>query len=210
MPAWLDDSELDVYEMRVYIRIARRGECYEGAGAMAQSIGISRDKCIKARKSLVEKGYILKTIINNKNDCVFTINDNLIITEKPSKNRRKPTGSLKLLVAENYHPSSSQLPPLVAEIDPKDTPLKDTPLRKAKNLKYQMPDDWVPDDFDGCCDFAEKLGMSIKAFDVEITNMRDYFLERPNDKRAGWDRTFKKWLQTAVNGFDNKKTSKGN
>jgi hypothetical protein len=79
-----------------------------------------------------------------------------------------------------------------------------TNINDGISKKYPMPKDWVPDDFEGCCDFAEKLGMSIKDFDIEICKMRNYFLERPKIERAGWDRSFKKWLTTSINGFDNK------
>jgi DnaD/phage-associated family protein len=56
----LDDSDLDVYQVRVWLRILRRGICYESQRSMADSMNISLGKVNQAIQWLLENGWVVR------------------------------------------------------------------------------------------------------------------------------------------------------
>ncbi len=56
----LDDSNLDVYQARVWLRVLRRGICYESQRSMADSMGISLGKVNQAIQWLLENGWVVR------------------------------------------------------------------------------------------------------------------------------------------------------
>lgn len=65
IPSFLDDYGLDPYEMRVYIRLARRagmgGQCWESVTNMAQACKISSQK-VKNCLALLTAAHLVKQI----------------------------------------------------------------------------------------------------------------------------------------------------
>lgn len=58
---------------------------------------------------------------------------------------------------------------------------------------HSMKDDWLPSP--SVRDYARKLGFSDWEFDAAVTECRDFWLDRPKEKRPGWDRTLQKRLR---------------
>lgn len=56
----IDDANLDVYETRILIRVARRGICFEAQRSMAESMKMSLGKLNATIKILAESGWIIK------------------------------------------------------------------------------------------------------------------------------------------------------
>lgn len=54
----LDDSGLDVYEIRFLMRVWRRGKCWEKLQSIAQSTGISVGKASTVRRDLLAAGWL--------------------------------------------------------------------------------------------------------------------------------------------------------
>lgn len=58
----LDDSSLDVYQSRVWLRVLRRKVCFESQRNMAEGIGISLGKVNQALQWLLENGWIVRDV----------------------------------------------------------------------------------------------------------------------------------------------------
>lgn len=76
------------------------------------------------------------------------------------------------------------------ELKAKQTP----PPPKAKTVSpHSMPEDWEPSP--SVRDYARKLGFQDWEFDAAVVECRDFWLDRPKEKRPGWDRTLQKRLR---------------
>jgi DnaD/phage-associated family protein len=58
----LDDSDLDVYQSRVWLRVLRRGVCFESQRSMADGMNISLGKVNQALQWLLENGWIVRDV----------------------------------------------------------------------------------------------------------------------------------------------------
>jgi predicted transcriptional regulator len=58
----LDDSDLDVYQSRIWLRVLRRKVCFESQRSMAKGMKISLGKVNEALQWLLENGWVVRDV----------------------------------------------------------------------------------------------------------------------------------------------------
>jgi uncharacterized phage protein (TIGR02220 family) len=90
IPNIIDDSKLDVYELRLLFHYYRVGECWEGVRTTAEKCRMSIGKVSAVRKTLEEKGFI-KIAPSGVDGVMITVVDKSVEnTEKYCSPREQP------------------------------------------------------------------------------------------------------------------------
>jgi hypothetical protein len=81
----LDESDLDTYEIRYLLRVWRRGQCWETIRKTeATTKGLSTASISRARRQLVEKGWLTMTEANGKIAYEVAVPNVVLVTESNS------------------------------------------------------------------------------------------------------------------------------
>ncbi len=180
------------------------GECWPSQTYLADKLGRSRQVINPAIKELEKAKYILTTETSSVNNYKIIALLGVKYTLQGCQENLTGVSSIPdrgvKYTLHSYKDNKTQ------RIKPKEQEKK-KPTKKSLSKSYPMFDGWEPDDWDSCLAVGYKLGLTPLEIDQEYGKMHDYFLEKPNDCRPGWDRTFKKWLDNSVNNFTRKKQS---
>lgn len=124
IPAKLDDAGLDIYEFRVFCRIARRGACTESIPNMAEALGIGHNKVRDALATLVQRRFISRSERPGKS-AVHAANkpDMWRTGPLPDEGGVTPTGSGSPTESSRGTPTGSGRGPLPDQVD-EGTPTK--------------------------------------------------------------------------------------
>jgi len=96
IPAWLDDSGLDVYAFRAYGRLKRRadahGVSYESVKQMAQATGMSERRMHQAFKDLEDVGLLRREFREHTTTLYHLLQPKLHTPAQPADSPASPAG----------------------------------------------------------------------------------------------------------------------
>lgn len=121
LPNLYDDSDLDVYELRLLFHYARVGNCWESIQTTADKCKMGKAQIRTKRKSLAEKGLI--TMSEHPQHGTWDIE----IVDKWKENMAIYGG----IESDTPPPTISDSPPLPDSI-PKEEPIKNNKLKKTQ------------------------------------------------------------------------------
>lgn len=125
----LDRQDLTIYEKMFYIVIARyvngENKAFPGVPTIAKKGSMSERKVQMIINSLVKKGLIKKESRINKYNKSKTSNLYTLLSIKKNQSDKH---NKEEVVHEMHHPGEHQAPPLVNEVHPNNTNIKNTKL----------------------------------------------------------------------------------
>lgn len=152
----LDDSNLDVYEVRYVLRVWRRGKCWEKLQAIADATGMSVGKASEVRRDLLAARWLVESIYDGRvvyevaipDCCSVSCNENNIHYTKEHEHHMKPdfhevkpdfhvVGALPINRQIEDHTINQNGAPVVSPVDD-DALLKE----RAINATFDLIEFW--------------------------------------------------------------------
>ena len=188
----LDRQDLNIYEKMIYIVIARyvdkEDKAFPSVPTIAKKGSMSERQVQTIINSLVKKGLIKKVSRINKCNKSKTSNLYTLLSVKRSKSNKDKGDEV---VHDIYHPGEHHAPPLVNDVHPNNTGIKNTNLNNVnkasmegvvENSKREIKE-IVTEDEDDINDIRRKIKESLE-------ENRKYNFTKPkdsgNDKNIGF------------------------
>jgi predicted transcriptional regulator len=198
------DRRLSATDIRVLAALGtftnKAGWCYPKQKTIAERIGVARTTVTAAINNLVACGWVEKQArtgdAGGKISCLYRVKldvspDDIAKDTMSGEATSKSAGT----TSKSAQTTTDVSPDDNLELDPPELPKASHPKKdeKRKATPHSMQEDWWPSD--ATCDYARKIGFADWEITAAATECRDYWLDRPKEKRSGWDNTLKKRLR---------------